>query len=157
MPILQGQQAPDFSLRDTQKNVVTLSGLRGKNVLLLFFPLAFTSTCTMELCSVRDNLSFYNNMNVEVFGISVDALFSLGKFKEEQHLNFTLLSDFNKEASRAYDSIYENWFNDMKGVSKRSAFVIDKEGVVQYAEILENASEVPNFDAIQQCLEGINN
>ena len=156
MPIQPGQQAPDFTLRDTLKNKVTLSEQHGKNVVLLFFPLAFTSTCTKELCSVRDNIAFYNNTNAEVLGISVDSLFSLGKFKEEQNLNFTLLSDFNKEASRAYETIYEDWFNDMKGVSKRSAFIIDKEGIVRYAEVLENASDVPDFNAIQACLEQLN-
>ena len=155
MSIQTGQLAPDFSLRDNKKNKVTLSEQRGKNVVLLFFPLAFTSTCTKELCSVRDNIAFYNNTNAQVFGISVDSLFSLDKFKEEQQLNFPLLSDFNKEASRAFDSIYEDWYNDMKGVSKRSAFVIDKDGIVRYAEVLENASDVPNFEAIQQCLESL--
>lgn len=95
-------------------------------------------------------------MNVQVYGISVDSLFSLDKFKKEQNLNFPLLSDFNKKASTAYDTIYEHFFNDMDGVSKRSAFVIDKEGVVRYAEVLENASEVPNFDAINKCIEEIN-
>ena len=156
MSIQIGQQAPDFSLRDNQKNKVTLSEQKGKNVVLLFFPVAFTSTCTKELCSVRDNIVFYNNTNAQVYGISVDALFSLDKFKEEQQLNFPLLSDFNKEASRAYECIYEDWYNDMKGVSKRSAFVIDKEGIVRYAEVLENASDVPNFEAIQECLKGLN-
>lgn len=156
MAIQVGQQAPDFTLRDTEKNKVTLSEQRGKNVVLLFFPLAFTSVCTTELCGIRDNISFYNNTNAVVYGLSVDSLFSLGKFKEEQNLNFTLLSDFNKEVSTAYDTIYADWFNDMKGVSKRSAFVIDKEGVVQYAEVLENAGDVPNFEAIQQVLSTLN-
>lgn len=156
MSIQIGQTAPDFTLRDNEKNKVTLSEQRGKNVVLLFFPLAFTGVCTKELCSVRDNLSFYNNTNATVYGISVDSLFSLNKFKEEQNLNFSLLSDFNKEASSAYGSIYEDWFNDMKGVSKRSAFVLDKEGVVRYAEVLEDAGQVPDFAAIQKCLEEIN-
>ena len=156
MAIATGQAAPDFTLRDTEKNKVTLSEQRGKNVLLLFFPLAFTGTCTKELCSVRDNIALYNDMNAEVFGISVDSLFSLGKFKQEQNLNFTLLSDFNKVASRAYDSIYESFFNDMEGVSKRSAFVIDKEGIVQYAEVLETATDIPDFEAIKNCLNHIN-
>jgi peroxiredoxin len=155
MAIQIGQEAPDFSLRDNQKNTVTLSSQRGKNVVLLFFPLAFTSTCTKELCSVRDNITFYNNTNAQVYGISVDSLFSLDKFKQEQNLNFPLLSDFNKDASRAYESIYEDWFNDMKGVSKRSAFVVDKDGVVRYAEVLENAGDVPDFAAIQKCLESL--
>jgi peroxiredoxin len=156
MAIQIGQQAPDFTLRDTEKQKVTLSEQKGKNVLLLFYPAAFTGVCTTELCGVRDNLTFYNNTNAQVYGISVDSLFAQGKFKKELELNFPLLSDFNKTASTAYDTIYDHWFNDMDGVSKRSAFVIDKEGIVRYAEVLENASEVPNFAAIQNCLKEIN-
>ncbi len=156
MPIQPGQPAPDFTLRDNEKNKVTLSEQRGKNVLLLFYPLAFTSTCTAELCAMRDNIAIYNNLNARVYGISVDSLFTQDKFKKEQNLNFPLLSDFNKVVSKAYDTIYDHWFNDMDGVSKRSAFVIDKEGIVRYAEVLENASEIPNFDAIQRCLQEIN-
>ena len=156
MAITVGQKAPDFTLLDNEKNKVTLSEQKGKNVLLLFYPLAFTSTCTKELCAMRDNIAVYNNLNAQVYGISVDSLFVQDKFKKEQNLNFPLLSDFNKTASRAYGSIYEHWFNDMEGVSKRSAFVIDKEGVVRYAEVLENASEIPNFNAIQECLKEIN-
>jgi glutaredoxin-dependent peroxiredoxin len=151
-----GQQAPDFTLRDTEKNKVTLSEQKGKSVLLLFFPLAFTSTCTAELCLTRDNLAMYNGLNTLVYGISVDSLFSLKKFKEEQSLNFTLLSDFNKVASKTYGSLYDHFYNDMDGVSKRSAFVIDADGVVRYAEILENASDIPNFNAINDCLKQIN-
>lgn len=156
MSITVGQVAPEFSLRDTDKNKVTLSELKGKPVLLLFFPQAFTGVCTKELCSVRDSLTFYNGVDAAVYGISVDSVFSLGKFKEEQQLNFPLLSDFNKEASRAFECIYENWILDMNGVSKRSAFIIDKAGVVQYAEVLENAGDVPNFEAIQTCLKQLN-
>jgi peroxiredoxin len=152
MKIETGQQAPDFVLYDTTKTKVTLSELKGQNVLLLFFPMAFTSTCTKELCSVRDNIAMYQKANAIVFGISVDSVYSLAKFKEEQNLNFSLLSDFNKEASRAYGSIYETWNMDMKGVSKRSAFVIDKKGVVQYAEVLENPGLVPDFGSIEQIL-----
>jgi glutaredoxin-dependent peroxiredoxin len=143
MPILPGQQAPDFTLRDHEKKQVTLSDQRGKNVLLLFYPLAFTGTCTKELCMVRDNLAFYNNADAQVYGISVDSLYAQGKFRQELDINFPLLSDFNKVASTTYDTIYDHWFNDMNGVSKRSAFVIDKEGIVRYAEVLENASDIP--------------
>jgi peroxiredoxin len=153
MAISIGQQAPDFTLRDTEKNKVTLSEQRGKNVLLLFYPLAFTGTCTKELCYMRDNLELYNNMNATVFGISVDSLHAQRVFKEQLNLQFALLSDFNKEASVAYDTIYETFSNDMRGVSKRSAFIIDKDGVVQYAEVLENASDVPDFAAIESKLK----
>lgn len=152
MPIKIGEKAPDFTLFDSKKKQVTLSELKGQPVLLLFFPLAFTSTCTKELCSVRDNIAWYNNINAKVFGISVDALHSLAKYKEEQQLNFTLLSDFNKEVSTLYDTIYEKFGYNMKGVSKRSAFVIDKEGIVRYAEVLENAGEIPDFDKIKDAL-----
>jgi peroxiredoxin len=153
MKIEIGQLAPDFTLYDSTKTKVTLSDLRGDNVLLLFFPLAFTSTCTAELCSVRDNISFYNSVKAMVFGISVDSLHTLAKYKAEQNLNFTLLSDFNKDVSTAYGTIYEMFSYDMKGVSKRSAFIIDKEGIVKYSEVLENASEQPNFKNITLTLE----
>lgn len=156
MSIIVGQSAPDFLLFDSEKNQVSLSDLKGNNVLLLFFPLAFTSVCTTELCSVRDNINWYNTVNAKVFGISVDALQTLAKFKADQQLNFTLLSDFNKDVSRLYDSIYETFGYNMKGVSKRSAFVIDKEGIVRYAEVLENAGELPNFEAIQAILKDLN-
>ena len=88
--------------------------------------------------------------------VSTHAVFSLAKFKEEQNLNFPLLSDFNKETSTAYDTIYTDWILDMKGVSKRSAFVIDKEGIIRYAEVLESAGDQPNFEAIQQTLSTLN-
>ena len=136
-----GQTAPDFTLYDSAKNKVTLSDQRGQNVLLLFFPLAFTSTCTAELCSIRDNISFYNNVNAKVFGISVDSLHTLAKYKAEQNLNFTLLSDFNKDVSTMYGSLYAMFGYNMKGVSKRSAFVIDKEGIVRYADCLLYTSD----------------
>jgi peroxiredoxin len=149
MPVQVGQPAPDFTLFATDKKEVTLSHFRGQNVLLLFFPLAFTSVCTAELCSIRDNYKIYEELDVQPLGISVDSLQTLGKFREEERLNFPLLSDFNKEVSRMYESIYETFGYGMRGVSKRSAFLIDREGIVQYAEVLENAGEQPNFSAIQ--------
>jgi len=155
MKIEKGQQAPAFILHNTEKKEVSLKEQQGKNVLLLFFPLAFTGVCTKELCSIRDNIAIYNTANATVFGISVDSPQTLNKFKEEQGLNFTLLSDFNKEASAAYDALYDSFAGWMKGVSKRSAFIIDKQGIIQYAEILENAGELPNFDAIQEILKNL--
>lgn len=154
--IQTGQQAPDFTLYDSDKQKVTLSDLRGRNVLLLFFPQAFTGTCTKELCSTRDNIALYNEANAQVLGISVDSVFTLAKYKEDQHLNFPLLSDFNKEISAAYGALYDTFAFDMKGVSKRSAFVIDKNGVVRYAEVLEKASDLPDFSAIQKTLQELN-
>src|ERR1700730_1495974 len=139
MKIEKGQKAPSFTLYDSDKNKISLDEYRGKPVLLLFFPLAFTSVCTKELCSIRDNISQYDKLNAQVFGISVDTLQTLNRFKQDQQLNFPLLSDFNKEVSKAYGCLYDTFIFDMKGVSKRSAFVIDSDGVVQYAEVLERA------------------
>ena len=156
MAIEIGQIAPDFTLHDTDKNVVTLREQKGKNVLLLFFPLAFTGVCTKELCGIRDDISRYNNAHAAVFGISVDAYASLKKFKEEQGYNFPLLSDFNKEATIAYECSYEAFAGWMKGVSKRSAFIIDKQGIVQYAEVLDSAGDMPDFEAINSKLEQLN-
>ncbi len=151
MKIEAGQKAPEFTLIDSDKNKVSLADYKGKNVLLLFFPFAFSGTCTKELCATRDDIATYNNANAEVLAISIDSYFTLAKFKADQHLNFKLLSDFNKEVSEAYGVLYDE-FIGMRGVSKRSAFVIDKEGVVRYAEVLEKASELPNFAAIKETL-----
>jgi peroxiredoxin len=156
MKIATGQEAPAFSLVDTEKNKVSLADRKGKNVLLLFFPLAFTGVCSKELCLVRDNIAVYNNANAQVFGISVDAPPTLAKFKADQGINFPLLSDFNREASAAYGALYEAFAGWMKGVSKRSAFIVDGDGVVRYAEVLENASELPDFEEIQRVLQALN-
>src|SRR5574343_328766 len=149
MSIKVGQEAPDFSLYNTEKKEVKLSDLRGKKVIIHFFPQAFTGTCTTQLCTMRDNLNYYTNLNAVVLGISVDSIFTLAKFKEVESYNFDLLSDFNKEVSRLYGSIYEDWILNMKGVSKRAAFVIDENGIVTYAEVLESAGDLPDFSKIE--------
>ena len=150
-----GQPAPDFTLYNTKKETVSLSQQRGKNIILLFFPFAFSRVCTAELCSVRDHMQQYASLEAEVFGISVDSLYTLARFKEEEHLDFELLSDFNKEVARSYGCLYETFSYGMKGVAKRAAFVIDKKGTVQYAEVLENAGEQPHFEAVQQTLQSL--
>ncbi|MFI5149569.1 MAG: redoxin domain-containing protein [Bacteroidia bacterium] len=155
MKINVGQNAPEFNLPDQDKNMTSLAAHKGKNVVLLFFPAAFTGTCTKELCQTRDDIAFYNGVHAQVFGISVDLPFSLGKFKTEQNINFPLLSDFNKEAMHAYGSVYDSWIMGLKGVAKRSAFVIDKQGVIRYAEVLEDATKIPDFEAIHKVLEGL--
>ncbi len=152
MSIEIGKPAPHFSLYDTEKKKVNLVDFQGKNVLLLFFPQAFTGVCTQELCSIRDNMHQYSDLNAEVLGISVDSIFTLAKYKQDQQYNFPLLSDFNKDVSKQYGALYDTFVFDMKGVSKRSAFLIDKTGTVQYAEVLENAGEIPSFQAIQDTL-----
>jgi peroxiredoxin len=156
MSIQVGQSAPDFVLFDTDKNKVSLADQKGHNVVILFFPLAFTGVCTTELCNVRDNIGLYNSTNAKVFGISVDSLFSLGKFKAEQNLNFPLLSDFNKEAAKAFGVLYETFpAFEMQGVSKRAAFVLDKDGVVKYAEVCPTPGDLPDFSAIQATLNSL--
>lgn len=152
MSVQVGQEAPDFTLKNTDNQEVALSTLRGqKNVVLLFVPFAFTGVCTNELCSVRDNLNQYASLNAEVFGISADSPFAQKQWKEKEQLNFTLLSDYNRQVNKAYGAQYDNLMG-FEGVSKRAAFVVDKGGRVQYAEVLENARELPNFEKIQETL-----
>ena len=130
--------------------------LLGLLLVLLFFPFAFSRVCTQELCGIRDSIADYERSNAKIFAISVDSHYTLAKFKVDQRLNFSLLSDFNKEVSAAYGSLYERFGLDMRGVSKRAAFVIDKQGVIRYAEVLENASETPNLDEVQAVLSSLN-
>jgi peroxiredoxin len=155
MSITIGAKAPAFSLVNTERQKVSLEDFKGQNLVILFFPMAFTSTCTAELCSIRDNIATYEGLNSTVVGISVDSPFTLRKFKTDQNLNFPLLSDFNKEASPAYGAFYEQFMLDLKGVSKRAAFVVDKDGVIRYAEVLEVASELPDFEAVKNTLSSL--
>lgn len=156
MSVSVGDKAPDFKLFSTEKKEISLSDYNGKNVVLLFFPLAFTGVCTTELCTMRDDIATYNNLNAEVLALSVDSLFVLEKFKEEQKLNFELLSDFNKTAATSYGALYEEFVLGMKHVAKRSAFVIDKDGTIKYAEVLESAGDLPNFSSILETLSALN-
>lgn len=155
MSLSIGQKAPDFTLKNSDGEDVSLSDFSGKkNVVILFFPLAFTSVCTDELCQVRDDYQKFDSLDAQVLGISVDSFFTLKQFKESQNYNFPLLSDFNKTTATAFGAIYDEFFG-MKGVAKRSAFVIDKTGKVQYAEVLEKASDLPNFEKIKSTLSGL--
>lgn len=151
-----GDKAPDFTLRSSDKSQVSLRDFRGQQVVLLFFPAAFTGVCTKELCAMRDGLADYQRLDAQVIAISVDSLFTLGKWKEEQSFNFTLLSDFNKTVSKKYGVLYKEFVFEMKGVSKRSAFVIDKEGIIRYAEVLDNAGEMPDFEGVKKTLQSLN-
>jgi peroxiredoxin len=148
MALQKGDTAPSFTLYDTEKNKVSLESFSGQNVLVLFFPLAFTGVCTQELCAIRDDIAAYDDLSTQVLAISVDSPHTLTRFKEEQGLTFTLLSDFNKEVSAAYGAQYDEFVLGMKRVAKRSAFVIDSEGKILYAEVLEEAGNLPNFDAV---------
>jgi len=153
--IAVGQKAPQFTLVNTENKEVSLSDYAGKNVVVLFFPFAFTGTCTTELCTVRDSLKQYEDADAQVLGISVDSPFTLAKYKEENNLNFPLLSDFNKTACQAYGSYYDEFVFGLKGVAKRGVFVVDGEGTVQHSEVLESAGDLPSFEAIQTALSSI--
>jgi glutaredoxin-dependent peroxiredoxin len=153
MALTIGSVAPDFTLTSSEKTPVTLSSYKGQNVVVLFFPLAFTGVCTTELCSMRDDIATYQGLNAQILAISVDSPFTLEKFKAEQHLNFPLLSDFNKTASTDYGAIYETFAFGMQGVSRRAAFVVDAEGIIRYAEVLESAGDLPNFAAVKTALQ----
>jgi len=150
-----GDNAPAFTLRSSDKEQINLKDFREKNVVLLFFPAAFTGVCTKELCSMRDSLHDYQKLNAEILAISVDSVFALNRWKKDEGFNFLLLSDFNKTVSKKYDVLYKEFVLEMKGVSKRSAFVIDKTGTIRYAEVLENAGEIPDFAAVKKALAAL--
>lgn len=149
----EGDKVRDFSLMSTQKKEVSLSEiLTDEKALILFFPLAFSSVCTEEMCTVRDNLKLYNSLNTNILGISIDSFYTLREFKKANNLSFPLLSDFNKEVSKQF-GVLENDYYGMKGVSKRAVFVINKYMTVEYAEVLEDDGSLPDFKAIQKALE----
>jgi glutaredoxin-dependent peroxiredoxin len=153
MSLQPGQAAPQFTLFSSALKEVSLSDFKGKKVVIHFFPMAFTGTCTTQLCTMRDNFGYYDGLNATILGISVDSPFTLAKFKEENNYQFDLLSDFNKEVSTAYGSIYENFVFGLKGVSKRAAFVINEDQKIIYAEVLEDASALPDFAAIAEIVK----
>lgn len=157
MSLTIGQKAPDFKLPDPDKKIHSLADYKGKNVVLFFFPGAWTGTCTQEMCNIQENFNVYNSMNAVPIGISVDSIFALKKFKEDQKLNdLTLLSDFNKEAIAAYDIVGNNFSMGFNGVAKRATFVIDKEGNLRFAEVLPAYGDFPNMEAIQNAVKALN-
>ena len=150
MSIQVGDKAPNFKLFGSDLKEVSLSDFAGKKVVLHFFPLAFTGVCTTQLCTMRDSFGYYEGLNAAVLGISIDSPFVLAKFKEEQAYQFPLLSDFNKEVAQAYGAFYDEFVFNLKGVAKRAAFVIDESGKIIYAEVLESAGDLPDFNAIKE-------
>jgi len=156
MPLSIGDIAPDFTLINTDGKKVSLKDYLNKQVVLLFFPFANSSVCSKEMCTVRDNLKRFEDLDANVFGISVDSHYSLKLWAEKLNLNFQLLSDFNKEASSNYNSLNEVHSPgkyDYLGVSKRSAFVIGKNGKIKYAEICLHTGLQPDYDAIKKSLK----
>lgn len=153
MALQVGDPAPQFTLVSSEKQEVSLSDFKGRKVVLHFFPFAFTGTCTTQLCTMRDNFGYYDGLNAHIIGISVDSPHALAQFKKEQGYQFLMLSDFNKEVSPLYEAFYETFSLGLKGVSKRAAFVIDEEQKIVYAEVLENARELPDFSAIAEAVK----
>ncbi|HUS20523.1 MAG TPA: peroxiredoxin [Aeromicrobium sp.] len=142
-----GTTAPDFTLVDQDRTPVTLSASRGRPVVLVFFPGAFSATCTAELCAFNTRMSRLNAANAQVYGISVDTFFALKAFRESQQLSFPLLSDFNKEVIRLYDVFFEDMIG-LKGLAKRAVFVIDQAGVIRHRQVVEDARNEPDYEAV---------
>jgi peroxiredoxin len=157
MPLTVGTKAPDFSLStktaDGPRQVKLSDNFGKKNSLLLFFPMAFTGTCTTEMCSLTPELPNYGDMNAVVYGISGDNPFAQEAWAQKEKIGVTLLSDYEHKIARQYGVAYDSFLPQinlgMGGVPKRSAFVVDKNGVIQYAESNDDAKQLPNFDKIK--------
>lgn len=140
-----GTPAPDFTLMNQEREPVTLSGQRGHPVILAFFPAAFSSVCTTELCTFRDRLAALNQAKAQVYGISVDTFFTLKAFHTAQGLTFPLLSDFNKQVIREY-GVYNPDMIGLHGVAKRAVFVLDAQGILRHKEVLDDARNEPDYE-----------
>ena len=151
MSVDTGSIAPDFTLTNQDRENVTLSQLRGRPVVLVFFPAAFSSVCTKELCTFRDALKQFESVQAQVLGISVDTFFALKAFHDQQKFNFPLLSDFNKQVIREYGVFNEDMIG-LKGIAKRAVFVLDAHGVVRYREVLEDARNEPDYQKVYDTL-----
>lgn len=147
MSVDVGSKAPDFTLTNQERQPVTLSQQRGKPVVLAFFPAAFSSVCQKELCTFRDSMARLNDAKAQVYGISIDTFFTLKAFHDAQNLTFPLLSDFNKEVIREY-GVFNPDMIGLKGIAKRAVFVLDRDGVVRHKEVLEDARNEPNYEAV---------
>jgi glutaredoxin-dependent peroxiredoxin len=154
MAAIVGSKAIDFNLSDTEKKLRSLSEFRGKNVVLAFYPGAFTGVCTKEMCALRDSLTKFNELNAQVIGISVDSPFANKAFAERNDLQFPLLSDYSREVSKKYGGVYED-FGGMKGytASKRAVYIIDANGNIRYEWITENPGVEPDYEAISKHLK----
>lgn len=158
MPIAVGTKAPDFSLKSkTAEGLSDVSlgtQLGKKNVVLLFFPLAFTSVCTSEMCDITQGIQAYQDLNAEVIGVSVDSPFAQEAWAAKEGIRITLVSDLNKEVTRAYGVEFKG-LAGIGDTSARAAFVIDRQGLVQYAEQTATPKDLPNFEAIRATLARI--
>ena len=141
--------APDFNLKNTEKNDIALSSYRGKTVVLAFYPGAFTGVCDTEMCSLRDSMNSFNDLNTTVLGISVDSPWANAEFAKKYEINFSLLSDYNRDVSKAYDMIF-NGLGGLEGYecSNRGVIIIDGQGLIQYRWVAENPGVEPNYSEI---------
>ena len=155
MSIDVGAKAPDFELPNEDREPVKLSEqLKSGPVVLAFFPAAFSSVCTTEMCKFRDSASDLNKVGAKVLGVSVDTFFALKAWKDAEKLNFPLLSDFNKTVTAQYDVLNPDMIG-LKGIAKRSVFVIDKTGVVRHKEVLEDARNESDYGKVKQALASL--
>jgi peroxiredoxin len=152
-----GQRVPDFSLPDTDARERKLSEFLSKgNVVLAFFPFAFSGTCDTEMCAFRDDVGRFAGIGSQVIGISVDSVYTLKVFGQTYNLQFPLLSDFNRKVSKAYDALHDVWVNHgYKGVSKRAVFVVDKKGILRYRWVTDNPGAEPPYEEIHSALSKI--
>ena len=155
MPIPIGSKAPDFTLKSKQAaglvDVKLSSNFGKKNTVLLFFPLAFTSVCTKEMCDLTAGLGAYTGLNAEVIGVSVDSPFTQEVWAKQEKIGITLDSDLNKTTAKAYDVVFP-MLAGVGDTAARAAFVIDKNGVVQYSEQTPTPKDLPNFEAVKAVL-----
>ena len=147
-----GSAAPDFTLTNQDREPVTLSAQRGQAVVLAFFPAAFSSVCTKELCTFRDQLASLNKARAKVFGISVDTFFTLKAFQAAEGLTFPLLSDFNKDVIQLY-GVYNPDMIGLKGIAKRAVFVLDGQGTIRHKEVLEDARNEPDYQKVMDTVQ----
>ncbi len=143
------ETAPNFNLKNTEKNDIALSSYKGKTVVLAFYPGAFTGVCDTEMCSLRDNMNSFNDLNATVLGISVDSPWANAEFAKKYEINFNLLSDYNRDVSKAYDMIF-NGLGGLEGYecSNRGVLIVDGEGLIQYRWVAENPGIEPNYSEI---------
>ena len=156
MAVTKGQRAPEFTLVDTEKKPRSLKEFLGKKSVLVFFPGAFTGVCTKEMCAFRDSMARFNELNAQVVGISVDSPFANKGFATQNNLQFPLLSDYTRSTLKDYGIVHDG-FGGLTGYSaaKRSVFVLDKDGVVQYAWISENPGVEPNYEEVTNAVSSI--
>lgn len=159
MALKAGDKAPDFTLPSftpsPELTNISLGSFKGKNVVLVFFPQAFTGVCTTEMCTMSDNFNMYKSMNAEVLGISVDGTFVQKAFANVNKINVPLLSDFNKVVVQKYDVLLPEFAHGMKGTAMRAVYVIDKSGIIKYVEVTETPGDLPNFDALKNAVASL--